>query len=103
MATFVSFQDLITSFWEWLIILEMFALAAWELNTIRECVWNLINIGDRVFSRDRNEFGVVIDKDVNLKGIKTFWIDWQNAIEMEDPAYSQSPDSDRLGGTERAC
>ena len=33
LATFISFQDLIDSFWEWLRVLEMFALAAWEAET----------------------------------------------------------------------
>ena len=50
MASFLSFNDLIKNFWEWLLVLEMFALAAWEINRIRECVWNLACIGDRIFS-----------------------------------------------------
>ena len=62
MASFLSFDDLIENFWSWLMTLEMFALAMWEINQIRECVWNLIGIGDCIFSKDSNNSGVVIEK-----------------------------------------
>ena len=47
MATFLSFDDLIKNFWSWLMMLEMFAAAAWEISQIRECVWSLVCIGDK--------------------------------------------------------
>ena len=88
LATFISFKDLIAGFWEWLAVLEMFALAAWEISTIATCVWNLINIGDGVYSRETNQFGIVVDKDITeYQGINRLWIDWGESIQIEHPAY----------------
>ncbi|GAB4551292.1 MAG: hypothetical protein Tsb0014_45590 [Pleurocapsa sp.] len=61
-ATFLPFKDLIVSFWQWLAVLEVFALATWEINNIATCVWNLVNVGDRVFSRHTNQLGTIVDK-----------------------------------------
>ena len=86
MASFLSFDDLIKNFWEWLLMLEMFAASAWEINRIRECVWNLIDIGDRILSKDNHNSGVVMNKDNTLK-TKTLTINWGQNISLEDPAY----------------
>ena len=87
MASFLSFDDLIKNFWEWLVMLEMFALAAWEIDRIRECVWNLVNLGDRIFSQDNNNSGVVIEKNINPEKTKALRINWGQNISLEDPAY----------------
>lgn len=87
MASFLSFDDLIENFWEWLLMLEMFALAAWKINRIRECVWNLVSIGDRILSKDNYNSGIVINKDITLEKTKIFTIDWGQHISLEDPAY----------------
>lgn len=87
MASFLSFDDLIGNFWSWLMTLEMFALAMWEIHRIRECVWNLVGIGDRVFSKDNNNSGVVIDKNITPSKTKALTIDWGQNISLEDPAY----------------
>jgi|GEM_PF-2405856 len=87
MASFLSFDDLIENFWSWLMTLEMFALAMWEINQIRECVWNLIGIGDLVLSKDSNNSGVVIKKNITIEKTKVLKIDWGQSIAIEDPAY----------------
>lgn len=87
MATFLSFDDLIKNFWEWLLMLEMFALAAWEISQIRECVWSLVCIGDRIFDKDNNNQGVVIEKNITPEKTKVLGIDWGQNISLEDPAY----------------
>ena len=87
MASFLSFDDLIKNFWEWLVMLEMFALAAWEINRLRECVWNLVRVGDRVLSKDNNNCGVVIEKKITSGKTKALKIDWGRDISLEDPAY----------------
>lgn len=87
MASFLSFDDLIKNFWQWLLMLEMFALAAWEINRIRECVWNLVCIGDRILSKDNCNSGVVINKDITPEKTKVLTIDWSQYISLEDPAY----------------
>ena len=81
LASFISFQDLVVGFWQRLEVLEMFALASWELSKIATCVWNLVAIGDRIFARETNKVGVVIKKNDRL------WIDWGETIQTEDPAY----------------
>lgn len=87
MASFLSFNDLIKNFWEWLLMLEMFALAAWEINQIRACVWKLACIGDRIFSKDSNKTGIVVDKNITVEKIKILTIDWGETTFLEDPAY----------------
>lgn len=87
MASFLSFDDLIKNFWEWLLMLEMFALAAWKINRIRECVWNLVCIGDRILSLDNNNSGIVIDKNITPEKTKALTINWGQNISLEDPAY----------------
>ena len=95
MASFLSFKDLIQNFWEWLFMLEMFALAAWEINRIRECVWNLVDFGaprsgslrDRIFTKDDHNSGIVIDKNITPEKTKALTIDWGRYISLEDPAY----------------
>ena len=87
MASFLSFDDLIQNFWEWLLMLEMFALAAWEINRIRECVWNLVSIGDRILSKDNNNLGIVIEKKITPEKTKALTINWGQIISGEDPAY----------------
>ena len=86
MASFLSFNDLIENFWEWLQMLEMFALAAWEINRIRECVWNLISVGNRILSKDDGNSGIVMEKNI-LEKTKVLKIDWGQTISAEDPAY----------------
>ncbi len=87
MASFLSFDDLIKNFWEWLLMLEMFALAAWEIERIRECVWKLIRIGDRIFCKDNNKTGVVACKDITAEKTKILTIDRGKNMSIEDPAY----------------
>jgi len=87
MASFLSFDDLIKNFWEWLLMLEMFALAAWEIDRLRECVWNLVCIGDLVLSKDSNNSGVVIEKNITKEKTKVLKINWGQSIAIEDPAY----------------
>jgi hypothetical protein len=87
MASFLSFDDLIQNFWEWLFLLEMFALAAWKINRIRECVWNLLDSGDRILSKGEGNFGVVIEKNITPEKAKVLRIDWGEYISLEDPAY----------------
>ena len=87
MASFLSFDDLIENFWEWLLMLEMFALAAWEINQIRECVWNLINVGNRILSKDHDHSGIVVEKKITSEKTKVLRIDWGQTISAEDPAY----------------
>ena len=72
MASFLSFDDLIKNFWEWLLMLEMFALAAWEIDRLRECVWNLVCIGDLVLSKDSNNSGVVMEKNITKEKLEVF-------------------------------
>jgi hypothetical protein len=86
MASFLSFEDLIGNFWEWLVTLEMFALAAWEINRIRECVWHLVEKSDRIFARDNLNYGVVIEKKIT-SAKKVLAIDWGKTMSLEDPAY----------------
>ena len=87
MASFLSFDDLIENFWEWLQMLEMFALAAWEINQIRECVWNLINVGNRILLKDDSNSGIVMEKKITPEKTKVLKIDWGQTISSEDPAY----------------
>ena len=87
MASFLSFDDLIKNFWEWLLMLEMFALAAWEIARIRECVWNLVRIGDRILSKDNHNSGIVMEKKITSEKTKVLTIDWGQTISVEDPAY----------------
>jgi len=87
MASFLSFDDLIKNFWEWLLMLEMFALAAWEIDRLRECVWNLVCIGDLVLSKDSNNSGVVMEKNITKEKTKVLKINWGQSIAIEDPAY----------------
>jgi len=87
MASFLSFDDLIKNFWEWLLMLEMFAASAWEIERIRECVWKLVRIGDRIFSKDSNNTGVVINKDITVEKIKILTVDRGKNMSLEDPAY----------------
>jgi len=87
MASFLSFDDLIKNFWEWLLMLEMFALAAWEIKQIRECVWNLVSVGDRILSKDNHNSGIVIEKKITPEKIKVLTINWGDNIALEDPAY----------------
>ena len=87
MASFLSFDDLIANFWSWLQVLEMFALTAWEITQIRECVWNLLEVGDRIFSKDSHNSGVVMEKNIASEKMKFLAIDWGQSISQEDPAY----------------
>ena len=87
MATFLSFDDLIENFWSWLMTLEMFALAMWEINRLRECVWNLVCVGDRILSKDSDNSGVVVEKNITPEKTKVLKIDWGQYISPEDPAY----------------
>ena len=87
MASFLSFNVLIENFWEWLLMLEMFALAAWEINRIRECVWNLVCIGDRILSKDDGNSGIVMEKNITPEKTKVLKIDWGQTISSEDPGY----------------
>ena len=87
MATFLSFDDLIENFWSWLMMLEMFALAMWEINRLRECVWNLVCVGDRILSKDSDNSGVVVEKNITPEKNKVLAIDWGQSISTEDPAY----------------
>ena len=87
MASFLSFDDLIKNFWEWLLMLEMFALAAWQINRLRECVWNLVRVGDSILSKDNNNCRVVIEKKITPEKTKALTIDWGQHISLEDPAY----------------
>ncbi len=66
----------------------MFVLAAWEISTIATCVWNLVNIGDGVYSRETNQAGIIVNKEIaESQGIKQLCIDWGNSIKIENPAY----------------
>ena len=88
LASFISFKDLMTGFWRWLEVLEMFALAAWELSKIATCVWNLVTVGDTVFARQTNRKGTVIKKDSNkFSRENRLWINWGETVKTEDPAY----------------
>lgn len=86
MASFLSFNDLIENFWEWLQVLEMFALSAWEISQIQECVWNLVAVGDRL-SKDNFSSGIVIEKKITPEKTKVLAINWGRVISWEDPAY----------------
>ena len=87
MASFLSLDDLIENFWSWLLQLEMFALATWEIDRLRECVWNLVNIGDRILAKDNCNSGIAIEKKITLENTKVLTIDWGQAISLEDPVY----------------
>lgn len=87
MASFLSFDDLIKNFWKWLLMLEMFALAAWEIDRVRECVWKLVRIGDRVFSKDNKKTGIIVNKDITVEKTKILTIDRGEKMGLEDPAY----------------
>lgn len=87
LATFISFADLIQGFWHWLEVLEMFALAAWELNAIATCVWNLLTVGDIVFSRETNRQGIIVEKNDKDRLNHKLWINWGENTTIEHPAY----------------
>lgn len=88
LASFISFKDLITGFWHWLEVLELFALAAWELSNIATCVWNLVAVGDTVFDRQTNRQGTIVEKNSNKpRSQNKLWIDWGERIKAEDAAY----------------
>lgn len=87
MASFLSFDDLIQNFWEWLLMLEMFAASAWEINQIRECVWSLVDIGDRILCKDSNNVGVVMNRKIVPEKSKIFMVDWGQVTSEADPAY----------------
>lgn len=57
-------------------MLEMFAASPWQISQIRECVWNLVNIGDRVFSKDNHNSGIVMEQKITPEKIKVLKIDW---------------------------
>ncbi len=87
-------------------------MAAWEINQIRECVWNLVCIGDkpdgqgvtpnapigvacpyrgcaslRILSKDDGNSGIVMEKKISPEKTKVLKIDWGQTISSEDPAY----------------
>jgi len=54
---------------------------------IRECVWNLVSVGDRILSKDNHNSGIVIEKKITPEKIKVLTINWGDNIALEDPAY----------------
>ena len=65
----------------------MFALAAWQIDRLRECVWNLADIGDRILAKANCNSGMAIEKKITLENTKVLTIDWGQTILLEDPAY----------------
>ena len=84
-ATFVSFQDLIKSFYQWLETIEVLLLYYWEKLAISRCIYRTVEVNSLVGHRNRNEMGVVLTKHMDWRRKPLMEIDWGNEITIEDP------------------
>ncbi|WP_019505495.1 hypothetical protein [Pleurocapsa sp. PCC 7319] len=84
-ATFVSFNDLIKSFYNWLETIEVALLYFWEKLAISRSVYRTVPVNSLVCHRNRVEMGVVISKHMDWRKKPTMEIDWGNEITIEDP------------------
>ncbi|MEM8723435.1 MAG: hypothetical protein AAGE84_29820 [Cyanobacteria bacterium P01_G01_bin.39] len=84
-ATFVSFNDLIKSFYNWLETIEVALLYFWEKLAISRSVFRTVKVDSLVCHRDRTEMGVVISKQMDGRKKPLMEINWGNEITIEDP------------------
>ena len=87
LATFVSFEDLLRSFWIWLETVNLMAIAIFQRQAISEVVFAVVEVGERVFL---SPYGWVeiIDKDRSetLKQPR-LWIESSDSLDIVEPCY----------------
>ena len=88
-ATFVSFQDLLASFWVWLSTVELMAITMFKRQAISRVVWNYVREGDIVYSL-KHGWASVVDKDETIhENVPRLWLelDKNSRIEIEEPCF----------------
>ena len=85
LATFVSFEDLLRSFWIWLESVNLMAIALFQRQAISEVVFAVVEVGDSVFSQ-LHGWVEVIDKDRSetLKQPR-LWIESSDSLDVVEP------------------
>ena len=86
-ATFVSFADLLRSFWLWLETVNLLAIALFQRQAISEVVWHFVGEGDLLYSR-LHGWGLVIEKD-RTESLKQprLWLELEDSVEMLEPCF----------------
>ena len=84
-ATFISFQDLLDSFWVWWESASTFALALWEVSIIAKVIWSVLPVGSWVYHNNIGKAQIAA-KDISRKtGKLRFW------LRANDRAYVAYP------------
>lgn len=84
-ATFVSFADLLRSFWIWLETAQVMLMALYQRIAVSRVVWQYVEEGDRVYS-PKHGWVTIIEKELveNFRCkdlIPRFWIETEEAID----------------------
>ena len=86
-ATFISLQNLLSSFWIWLETINIFAIAFVIRKQISAIMWNFVNEQDHVFSLQHG-WCRIIKKEISVvSGHQQLWIksEKDNSIEIVEP------------------
>lgn len=83
-ATFISFADLNIAFWRWLNQLKVMKLALGDRLNIANAVWELLSIGDRVYKREDNRLGVVVNKARKELDYPVLFVDWGDRLAVAE-------------------
>ena len=83
-ATFISLEDLLQGFFEWLGTIELMMLALFQKNAIAEIIYAVVKEGERVYSR-KNGMITVIEKERTVSlGLPRVWVETEDAIAVVD-------------------
>ena len=85
MATFVSFDSILRAFWRWLETAEVMVMALFQRIAISKVIWQLVEVGDEIFTT-KHGYGKVADKDfTESKGIPRFWVMYRDCLDVAMP------------------
>ena len=86
-ATFISLQDLLSSFWVWLESINIFAIAFNIRKQISKIVYHFLNVGDHIFSLEHGWAYIVKIETSAVSGHLQLWIETEkdSRIEIVEP------------------
>ena len=86
-ATFISFDDLLENFGEWLDTIELMAIALLQRQAISEVIYHCLEEGDRVYSRLHGWAVIVLKERSESKRLPRIWLELEDRLEIVEPCY----------------
>ena len=83
-ATFISLDDLLQGFFDWLDTVELMMLALFQKNAIAEIIYAVIKEGDRTYSRKLGSVTVIEKERSVFVGLPRVWVETEDAIAVVD-------------------